>query len=271
MVKRSIIRYFGSKWLLAPWIISFFPKHKIYIEPFGGGANILLRKPFSDTEIYNDIDTEIFNFFQVMKNESKKLLEKLKWVPYHRDIYKQAYQETEDPIQLALNTLIKSFQGFGSESIFRYCGYRIGKRTKGQSSTRDWVNYENHIESFRVRLKHVILENTDAFELIKKHDSEETLYYLDPPYCGETRNLKHRYRHDCIKDEGFHHRMIKMAREGKGYYLISGYDNELYRNELKGWSVFSCKHFADGANERREFLWLSPNIEIDKFVQDELF
>ena len=56
---RPVLRWHGGKWLLAPWIISLMPTHRVYVEPFGGAASILLRKPRSRIEVYNDLDEEI--------------------------------------------------------------------------------------------------------------------------------------------------------------------------------------------------------------------
>jgi DNA adenine methylase len=58
MIKRPILRYHGGKWRIAPWIISYIPAHKIYVELFGGEGSVLLRKPRSYAEPYNDLDGE---------------------------------------------------------------------------------------------------------------------------------------------------------------------------------------------------------------------
>ena len=64
----AALRYHGGKYRLAPWIIDFFPAHECYVEPFGGAAGVLLQKPRSYAEVYNDLDGQVVNFFRVIRD-----------------------------------------------------------------------------------------------------------------------------------------------------------------------------------------------------------
>jgi DNA adenine methylase len=70
---RPALRYFGGKHKLAPWIISHFPKHRVYVEPFGGAASVLIQKPRSYAEVYNDLDDSVWSFFKVLQSKEKSL------------------------------------------------------------------------------------------------------------------------------------------------------------------------------------------------------
>ena len=89
LVKRPILRYHGGKWLLAPWIISHFPKHKIYVEPFGGGGSVLLRKSRVYAEVYNEMDGEMSNPFRVARDNGQRLKNMLKYTPYSREEFEK--------------------------------------------------------------------------------------------------------------------------------------------------------------------------------------
>ncbi|GHU29428.1 hypothetical protein AGMMS50256_14300 [Betaproteobacteria bacterium] len=99
-VIRSAIRYFGGKWAIAPWVIEHMPDHETYVEPFGGGASILLCKPPAKLEIYNDLDSEIVGLFRVLQSgdQCRQLMRMLKRTPWSREQYREAFQPSADTI-----------------------------------------------------------------------------------------------------------------------------------------------------------------------------
>ena len=106
-VTAPALRYHGAKFRLAPWIMSFFPSHRCYVEPFGGAAGVLLQKPRAYAEVYNDLDDEITNFFRVLREQPDALIEQIQLTPYARAEFDLAYESTTCPIERARRTAVR--------------------------------------------------------------------------------------------------------------------------------------------------------------------
>lgn len=89
---RPILRWHGGKWKLAPWIIQNMPAHRTYVEPFGGAASVLLRKPRSYAEVYNDLDGDLVNLFRVTRDRGEELIRALELTPFAKDEFLGAYE-----------------------------------------------------------------------------------------------------------------------------------------------------------------------------------
>lgn len=261
-VKRPALRYFGGKWLLAPWIIEHFPPHRVYVEPFGGGASVLLRKPRAYAEVYNDLDGEIVNVFRVIRDRAGELQARLEATPYAREEYDLSFEPAEDPVEQARRSIVRSFMGHGCDSLTR--GYPSGFRAVATGNSkhpaRDWVNYAPALEQIRERMLGVVIENRDALEVMLAHDDEDVLHYVDPPYPHSVRSTgrwgKHGYRFEMTESE--HERLCETLIGLRGMVVLSGYETPLY--ERLAWSSVSRNCFADGGRERTEVLWLNPAV-----------
>jgi DNA adenine methylase len=151
--------------MLAPWIISHFPEHRVYTEAFGGAASILLRKERSYAEIYNDLAGEIVNVFRVLRNNPEGLRRRLLLTPFARVEYFSAYQVGGDLMERAAGTIIKSFMGYGSDSIFRKSGFRANSNRSGTTPAHDWANFPKVLDFFIRRLSGVVIEQRPASEV----------------------------------------------------------------------------------------------------------
>lgn len=270
-VSRPVLRYHGGKWRLAPWIISYFPEHRIYCEPFGGGGSVLMRKPRAYAEIYNDLDGEIVNVFRVLQNPMLAccLRQMLELTPYAREEFQLSYEPAADPVEQARRTIIRAFMGYSSDSATRGSdtGFRTTNFKSGRHASGDWINYPPAIETFIDRLRGVVIDNRDALELIPLIDSPQALFYIDPPYPYSTRekNSAGRAYKAEMTDED-HARLIECVKSLKGMVIISSFMNDLYTRGLEGWPMVQKSTTGQSGNGHGykvnvECLWLSPNIQ----------
>jgi len=253
MRKRPIVRYHGSKFRIAPWIISQFKDYRIYCEPFGGGAGVLLKKERSYAEIYNDLDGEMVNLFIMARDRGETLRRYLETTPFSREIYFSAYNETSDPIARAANTVIKSIIGFGSDSIRQKSGFRSDYNRSYTTPAHDWKNYPEALKSITERLQGVVIENMPAIDLIKKIDRTEVLFYVDPPYVHSTRQKSKRYAFEMTDEQ--HIELAKCLKKCKGKVILSAYESELYNKLYSSWNKITKPCLADGARPRLEVIW----------------
>lgn len=265
---RPVLRWHGGKFMAAPWIISHFPAHKIYVEPYGGAASVLMRKPKVYAEIYGDMDDEVVEFFKIMRSpkRSKRLRQLLEATPYSRREFVNAYKVAVNPMERARRLLIRSFQGHGSDgpNIAVKTGFRIATSKSGTSPQVDWAGYPALIPIFTERLLSVGLECRPALDVMAQHDGPDTLHYVDPPYMPATRSDKsrksgakyHAYKHELSTDD--HMELLAFLKGLRGMVVLSGYRHEEYDRVLKGWTRVEKASRADGGRARVECLWLNP-------------
>ena len=268
-VTRPALRYLGGKWKLAPWIISHFPHHRVYAEPFGGAASVLLRKPRSQGECYNDLDGSVVNLFTVLRDAGTcaELCRRITLTPFARAEYDTAFEVTDDPIEAARRLIVRSFMGHGSSSAVaeRSTGFRASLVNRGGAlPSGEWATMPASVARVGQRMTGVLIENRPALAIIDRYDLADALIYLDPPYVPETRSQKrkggslfHGYAHE-LDYEG-HEELIERILEADAMIVLSGYDNDLYNARLAGWGRHEMETHTHGALGRREVLWVSPS------------
>jgi DNA adenine methylase len=264
-ISRPVLRYHGGKYKIAPWIVAHLPPHRVYVEPFGGAASVLLRKPRSYGEVYNDRDDMVVSFFRVLRDPAaaSELARRVTLTPYARSEFAWSYLEPLDAIDQAHRLVMRSFMGFGSASMTRThrTGFRSNSNRSGTTPAHDWVNWPEHVAVFTERLRGVVIENRLACEVMAQNDTVHTLHYVDPPYVHSTRSMqssssKHCYRHEM--DDSDHAALLAQLQTLVGMVVVSGYSCRIYDDALAGWRRLERSSLADGARPRTEVLWLNP-------------
>lgn len=275
-VPRPVLRWHGGKWMLAPWVMEHFPKHRVYVEPFGGAASVLLRKTPSYAEVYNDLDGDVVNLFRVLRSgEAERLVSELRLTPFSRDEFQEAYEPTNDPVEAARRLVIRSFMGFGSNGHSRSTGFRANSNRSGTTPSHDWANYPDALKMVIKRLDGVVIESKDAKAVMSQHDGAGTLHYVDPPYVFATRSdMGKDYAHEMVDAD--HEDLLGFLRQLRGMVVLSGYPHEMYDRALSDWQRVERAALADGARKRTEVLWINPAAtaslvsQIDMFADGEL-
>ena len=256
--KRPVLRWHGGKWMLAPWIISHFPKHRVYVEPFGGAGSVLMRKPRAYAEVWNDLDGHVVNLFQVLRSDrADELVRQLRLTPFSSVEFAESYQHHDDAVERARRLVIRSFMGFGSNGHSRQTGFRANSNRSGSTPAHDWANYPDALATIIERLRGVVILNRRAADVMAAHDGADTLHYVDPPYVFETRaDLGKDYAHELTDDD--HAALLEQLLHLKGMVILSGYPSALYDDALSSWARVERVALADGARQRTEVLWINP-------------
>ena len=254
---------------MAKDIIKMFPKHKTYVEVFGGAGHILFMKPRSGIEIYNDINQNLTDFFDVLRENGKELKVKLDLTPYSRSEHKKccnSWENESNKIEKVRKWYVALMQSFNQ--VNGSWSYSIGQSRRNMSqSVSQWLGkIEKNLPKAVNRLKSVQIENLDFKKLIPKYDTEDTLFYMDPPYVHETRIDKNSY--DFEMSNQSHKEMIDLILNARGKVILSGYENKLYKPLSKnGWRKEVLGEYSKRASNKseksyaKEMIWFNFDKE----------
>lgn len=265
------ITWFGGKSKLAARIVSHFPDHHTYVEPFGGSAAVLLTKPAAKVEVYNDIDRELVNLFTVLRDETlfKRLKEACEHTAYSRAEFELALEPAADPVEAARRFVVRQRQSHGG--IGRRWSYCIQDSQGGVSSAvRRWLSGVERLPAVHRRMRNVQIESDDWSAVLKRYDSPRTLFYLDPPYPAHTR-IGGGYRHEL--DDEDHRRLAETLLGLRGMAVLSGYRCDAYVTlEDAGWQRVEYDvpaYVSPRRDRRKESLWISPSSAESKTSRRE--
>lgn len=272
----AVLKYPGSKWRIAQWIIDQFPKHHSYVEPFFGSGAILFSKVPSNIETVNDLDWNVCNLFNCIRNDSEKLASMVSMTPFSRSTYDDTFKIgindllcEIDPYEKARRFLIQLWQGHG----FRTNGYKVGWKNDVQGrenmyAVYNWYRLPEWIIGIVDRLKQVQIENRPAVEVIKRFNYPNVLIYADPPYLLSTRTAK-QYKHEMTDQD--HIELLETLQSHKGTVILSGYANNLYDSILKGWRRVETKGYSEYSGaDRQEVLWMNYEPQVQQMCMSEV-
>lgn len=184
----AVFPFPGGKSKLASWILERVPEHRCFVEVFGGAAGVLANKDPSTSrvEVYNDLDEDLVQFFQVLREQPDELVQWLSSVPYSRAVHSEWAEEyyrgyrPKDDVKRAGQFFYLRYSQWGSG----YDSPNGFATSKVSSRALSFANKLDRLREFADRFEDVVLENLHWRELVEKYDAEETVFYFDPPYVG---------------------------------------------------------------------------------------
>ena len=225
----SPIYWVGGKNRIANWIISHFPPHVCYAEPFGGAAAVLLHKPLAKSEVYNDINKFVCEFFQCLRDNPRELLSNLAFMPHSRELYNILRAEFKNGDVHPDNMVLRSA-----------CWYYVQHNSFSGQWGADWAHRKTkaparmmgRLLEVAIRLKNVYIENKDFRYIFKTYDSEETLFYVDPPYLEREYYYKAQAEKFTLED---HKDLAEILQNIRGKACVSYYPHPFIDKAYKGW------------------------------------
>jgi DNA adenine methylase len=248
--------------------VQLFPKHIHFVEPFFGGGSVMLAKdPEGISEVANDLNHGLTNFWRTLQcpiafPQFCRLVEA---IPLSRVEWQDAHDalnsaEELNKLELAVAFFVNCRQSLAGRGKSFTAMTRTRTRRGMNGNVSEWLGAVEGLPLVHARLKRVVIENRDALEVIRKEDTKDTLTYCDPPYLHSTRSAKEVYEHEMTKAQ--HIELLETILACKGKVMISGYPSPLYDAYIGDWTrhVFEISNHASGAKTKgkeQEILWVN--------------
>lgn len=264
-ILRPPIKYIGSKSSSLGEILPYLPYRKIYCEPFGGSAAVLIARKPSPIEIYNDRYGGLVAFFKCLRDPVKSVLleQLLQQFLYAREEFiwcKKTWETCESDVDRAARWYVMHQMSWGSAE-------RNWGRGKTANQANSFFNNLPNLKNISKRMRNVQVENQDWSKCLRDYDTEETVFYIDPPYIDAYEGT---YGHELSHND--HRLLLETIHEIMGYVAVSGFHNPLYDNypwsNVIEWDVYSGVEGKDGNKQHvknvdaqkgshvREVLWI---------------
>lgn len=263
---RAALIYYGGKSRDADWIISHFPPHRLFVDIFGGGGAVSFSYPGSTPIIYNDLGN-VSLFYSVLRDSPEELYRALYFTPYGRQEYE--YCRDNWRRELEAGNLVEWARQWFVVINAGYTHEEDGETwhvTKSVNSARAFANHVDDLPRIVGKIRRQFhIERLDFAYLIELYDTDDTLFYADPPYLSSTRASQGNYKHEMSEER--HVELLRMLNNVKGQAVVSGYDSDLYNNLLRGWNKDTITHKSaiqnssslDSRGDRTEVVWIKEH------------
>ena len=246
---KPIVKCQGNKNNLSSWIIEHFPedyRDLTYCELFAGTASVFFQKEPSIEEVLNDIDEGLVQIIRAIRDEPKEFINRTRRTKY-----------TERAFKMALNRQEKGYEDYVENAVNEYI---LRRMSRGESKVKfanandqnGWKSTLDQVHSMSNRLgEKTVVTNHDFFDVFKKWDEEETLFYVDPPEMPDSRMNKKLKDNELSTEQ--HVTLLEMIKNARGKVVISHSECPIYKTNLKGWK---CKK-TNVSNKYMECVWFN--------------
>lgn len=274
MGKRIAFGWYGGKYSHLDWLLPLLPETTHFCEPFGGSAAVLINREPSPVETYNDIDGEVVNFFRTLREQKETLVEAIGLTPFSREEFEIAIygpHEGIDRVERARRFYIRARQvrtGLAqTASTGRWAHCLLTSRARMAGAVSRWLGSVEDLPLIAQRLLRVQIEHDNAIAVIRRYDSEETLFYCDPPYPLSSRG-GNAYGYELSDNQ--HRELADVLRNVKGKVALSGYHCDLMDELYHDWvSIEAPEKYCHSVKTlRREVLWVNFETSVAKTLEE---
>lgn len=262
----SLIRWAGGKGNQLNDLLPLIPMTRLYVEPFGGGASVLLNRERSEVEVYNDLDSALVNLFDVLRDRATfwEFVRQVHLTPYSRETFEKATEFDDEPDSVTRAAMFYTFmgQGFSGKRLARKSEW---SRDRISNLAERWFSKQDSLIYIHERLKHVQIECRDALDILVEWDTPDTTFYCDPPYILDTRKKKKYYAVE--PGDEYHNELVDRLVQVQGCVVLSGYDHPIYTRLVDdhGWwtDLYGASATMDVKREekkaaRKEVVYRNP-------------
>lgn len=264
--------WYGGKYSHLDWLLPLLPDAQHFCEPFGGSAAVLINRIPAPVETYNDLDSEVVNFFRVLRDQKETLIEQIGFTPFSREEFELACQGPVDDLselERARRFYIRARQvrtGLAQKaSSGRWAHCLLTSRAGMAGAVSRWLGSVEDLSLIALRLLRVQIEHAPALDVIRRYDSPQTLTYCDPPYPHSSRGDSNAYAHEMTDEQ--HRELAEVLHHVQGKVAISSYSCQLMDELYRDWNmVKGPEKLVHSVKEpRQEVLYV--NYDLGEFGQ----
>ncbi len=264
--RRKMIAFgwYGGKYVHLDFILPHLPGDaEHFCDVYGGSAAVIINRAPARVETYNDLDTELVNFFAVLRDQPEKLIREIGLTPFSREELAKACDWTPglEPLERARRFYVRARQTrtglaqTSSEGRWAHCV--LTSRAGMAGAVSRWLGAVEGLPEIAQRMQRVQIENAPALEVIQRYDTPRTLFYLDPPYVHGCRGDSAAYGHEMTDND--HRDLARVLHRIEGRAVLSGYRSVLYEELFADWNrVDAPEKLCNSSKEKRtESLWMN--------------